>query len=606
MKITEEIHLEDELLDPEREDSDNESASESEVKSGISADLIRGHINTIILRTLYERDKYGYEIIEEIEAKSHGQYSLKQPTLYSALKRLESQGYINAYWKTDEVSLGGRRKYYTLTDSGREITERNQAEWEYSRTVIDNLISDRNFDFSQPAPTAVDFKILKNSTSRVPVVKNSDEDEREISYDEPSEDQIVEINREDATDVVITENDSKPAEAAQPEENNAESAAYEQPAAQPQYVEQPAQPQYTEQPAPQPQYAEQPVRQYAEQTIQYVEQPVQQIQYVQAIPVQQIPVQPVQFVQTIPVQPQYVEQPAPQPAPQPEPQPEPDEKKDEISEEQKKILHENYLKLISEPVEKKDDTPETPYSQSIDTEKLLYNNRPETERDYKNLINNLFVNTVRAPVSAPVYQQPAPQPVQVPEPVQIPEPVETPPAPQYQPVETENVKIDDMAAKAREDGLTIGTSENYVIDNRRKRYDLGEAMFKCSLIVGAILLFEFMLCFIFRSELGATADAKLSIAYPLVILAIAIAEVLLFSVLHFAGIVKSTKPNASIYISSCIIVTIISMLIIYIVAFLLNVNFSYAGDIMAKIVIPCIVALNISVFGFLLYLFSRR
>ena len=111
MKITEEIHLEDELLDPEREDGDNESASESEVKSGISADLIRGHINTIILRTLYERDKYGYEIIEEIEAKSHGQYSLKQPTLYSALKRLESQGYINAYWKTDEVSLGGRRKY---------------------------------------------------------------------------------------------------------------------------------------------------------------------------------------------------------------------------------------------------------------------------------------------------------------------------------------------------------------------------------------------------------------------------------------------------------------------------------------------------------------
>ena len=140
-----------------------ESAAEDS-KSGISADLIRGHINTIILRTLYERDKYGYEIIEEIEKKSHGQYSLKQPTLYSALKRLETQGYINAYWKTDEVSLGGRRKYYTLTDSGREITEKNQAEWEYSRTVIDNLISDRSFDFSRPAPTPVDFKILKQTT----------------------------------------------------------------------------------------------------------------------------------------------------------------------------------------------------------------------------------------------------------------------------------------------------------------------------------------------------------------------------------------------------------------------------------------------------------
>ena len=160
--------------------SEKDDISPASNKNAISADLIRGHINTIILRTLYERDKYGYEIIEEIESKSRGQYTLKQPTLYSALKRLETQGYITAYWKTDEVSLGGRRKYYTLTDSGREITERNQAEWEYSRTVIDNLISDRSFDFSRPAPTPVDFHILKKSTSRVPVVKSEDEKYAEI------------------------------------------------------------------------------------------------------------------------------------------------------------------------------------------------------------------------------------------------------------------------------------------------------------------------------------------------------------------------------------------------------------------------------------------
>ena len=153
------------------EENKNEEQKE-ESANGISADLIRGHINTIILRTLYERDKYGYEIIEEINEKSHGQYTLKQPTLYSALKRLESQGYINAYWKTDEVSQGGRRKYYTLTESGKEITEKNQAEWEYSRTVIDNLISDKNFDFTQPPPTPVDFKILKSTTSRVPIIKH--------------------------------------------------------------------------------------------------------------------------------------------------------------------------------------------------------------------------------------------------------------------------------------------------------------------------------------------------------------------------------------------------------------------------------------------------
>ena len=113
--------MDDEILN----NVDNTPSDDSENKSAISADLIRGHINTIILRTLYERDKYGYEIIEEIETRSHGQYTLKQPTLYSALKRLESQGYINAYWKTDEVSQGGRRKYYTLTDAGRKKKKKN-------------------------------------------------------------------------------------------------------------------------------------------------------------------------------------------------------------------------------------------------------------------------------------------------------------------------------------------------------------------------------------------------------------------------------------------------------------------------------------------------
>lgn len=563
--------MEDELIDPEREDDENESSPESEIKSGISADLIRGHINTIILRTLYERDKYGYEIIEEIEAKSHGQYFLKQPTLYSALKRLESQGYINAYWKTDEVSLGGRRKYYTLTDSGREITERNQAEWEYSRTVIDNLISDRNFDFTQPAPTAVDFKILKNSTSRVPVVKD-DEAERAVTYEEPEKDQVVEINREDATDVIITEDTSKPVLDETPSEPQPEPSTI---------------------PASQPQSAVQP-NQYIEQPVQYVEQPLQQVQYVQAIPVQQIPVQQVQYVQAIPVQ-QIPVQPV-QFAEQAAQEPEQSQSEDSISEDQRKILHENYLKLISEPVENNNETSETPYAENIDTEKLMYNNRPETERDYKNLINNLFINTVRKE-SAPPAPQVANEPVQAFEPELPPQPLQS---------AVENVRIDDMEAKAREDGLTIGTSENFIIDNRKKRYNLGSAMFKCSLIIGVIMLLEFAMCLIFRNDLGASSGEKLPLAYPFVILALAVAEVLIFGVINFAGIGKSIKPSAIIYISSCIIVTVISDLAIFIISLLLNVNFAYAGDIMAKIVIPCIITLNITIFGFILYLFSRR
>lgn len=113
----------------------------------IQSDLIRGHINTIILKALFEGDRYGYDIVKEIEQKSGGQYKLKQPTLYSCLKRLEVQGFIRSYWGAK--SNGGRRKYFTLTDMGKELFLKNQSEWEYSRTVIDKLISDKEYDLSR-------------------------------------------------------------------------------------------------------------------------------------------------------------------------------------------------------------------------------------------------------------------------------------------------------------------------------------------------------------------------------------------------------------------------------------------------------------------------
>lgn len=106
--------------------------------SGIDSDLIRGHIDTIILKTLFDGDKYGYEILDEVAKKSDGAYELKQPTLYSCLKRLETQGLISSYWVDSEI--GGKRHYYCLTEQGKETYIENQKNWIRSRQIIDNLI----------------------------------------------------------------------------------------------------------------------------------------------------------------------------------------------------------------------------------------------------------------------------------------------------------------------------------------------------------------------------------------------------------------------------------------------------------------------------------
>lgn len=108
----------------------------------IDSDLIRGNIDTIILKTMLSGDMYGLDIIKEVENKSNGTYELKQPTLYSCLKRLENQELISSYWLDSDI--GGKRHYYKLTEKGHEELSKKQEEWSKSKFIIDNLLGNFN------------------------------------------------------------------------------------------------------------------------------------------------------------------------------------------------------------------------------------------------------------------------------------------------------------------------------------------------------------------------------------------------------------------------------------------------------------------------------
>ncbi|MFN8359108.1 MAG: PadR family transcriptional regulator [Candidatus Kapaibacterium sp.] len=104
----------------------------------ISADIIRGHIDTIILKLLVNEDMYGYLISKTIHSASGGAYELKEATMYSSLKRLESDGNITWYW--GDETQGGRRKYYKITEQGRATYQENKKNWEYAKAVLDQLL----------------------------------------------------------------------------------------------------------------------------------------------------------------------------------------------------------------------------------------------------------------------------------------------------------------------------------------------------------------------------------------------------------------------------------------------------------------------------------
>ncbi|MBE5738419.1 MAG: hypothetical protein E7354_01615 [Clostridiales bacterium] len=82
----------------------------------------RGSVNNTILKTLINGDKYGYEIIKEVEEFSDGKIKLKQPSLYSSLSRFEEKGFVTSYWGDSDI--GGRRHYYHLTESGIQYYEK--------------------------------------------------------------------------------------------------------------------------------------------------------------------------------------------------------------------------------------------------------------------------------------------------------------------------------------------------------------------------------------------------------------------------------------------------------------------------------------------------
>lgn len=105
----------------------------------INKEVLKGHIDTLILSLLQSRDMYGYEIAKVVREKSEDQFELKEGTLYLSLKRLEKNEWITSYWG-DEQGPGGRRKYYKLTSLGKEGYVEKRSEWEFVKRLMDSFL----------------------------------------------------------------------------------------------------------------------------------------------------------------------------------------------------------------------------------------------------------------------------------------------------------------------------------------------------------------------------------------------------------------------------------------------------------------------------------
>jgi len=102
----------------------------------VNVQFKKGVLNLCVLVLLDKQDRYGYELVQMIS----NQISISEGSVYPLLRRLTKEGYFTTYLQ--ESPEGPPRKYYTLTDAGREYLHEQLNEWKIFTDGVNTLIEE--------------------------------------------------------------------------------------------------------------------------------------------------------------------------------------------------------------------------------------------------------------------------------------------------------------------------------------------------------------------------------------------------------------------------------------------------------------------------------
>ena len=101
----------------------------------IDGQILKGLLDSLVLRVLEDGDNYGFEILERISAQLGGdRMVLREATLYPLLHRMEEKGLLTSYSRAG--LRGTPRKYYRLTRKGRDHLDARIGEWRRVAAVL--------------------------------------------------------------------------------------------------------------------------------------------------------------------------------------------------------------------------------------------------------------------------------------------------------------------------------------------------------------------------------------------------------------------------------------------------------------------------------------
>lgn len=100
----------------------------------MDAQLKKGVLDICILSLLSREEKYGYEIIKEIQPYFE---DTDESVFYAVIRRLNKSGLTDIRYS--EESNGPVRKYYSLTDLGKETLRKYKSSWKYIEAIFKQL-----------------------------------------------------------------------------------------------------------------------------------------------------------------------------------------------------------------------------------------------------------------------------------------------------------------------------------------------------------------------------------------------------------------------------------------------------------------------------------
>lgn len=107
-------------------------------------ELNSGIVSMVLLSIMTQAKEpmYGYQIAKNIEGKGEEVPMMKQGALYPVLRSLAAAGLLKSH--VDPSITGPPRRYYQITDSGRQTLLEWKTIWDETKTYIDNIIGEKN------------------------------------------------------------------------------------------------------------------------------------------------------------------------------------------------------------------------------------------------------------------------------------------------------------------------------------------------------------------------------------------------------------------------------------------------------------------------------